>query len=97
VLKKRPKWLRRPVGASFTTALNYLAPVTSDEKDILLLKYRLCQSLGHSAGAVKRPFNVVNVIPEKPKQTAVIEPPPAPGSGHHVLGPPVGLTISEPC
>jgi len=34
----------------------------------LLLKDRLHESLGHSKGAVKRPFNVVNVIPEMPKQ-----------------------------
>jgi len=47
----------------------------------LLLKDRLCQSLGHFAGAVKRPFNVVNVIAEKPKQQAVAETAPAAGSG----------------
>lgn len=40
----------------------------------MLLKDRLCQSLGHSAGAVKRPFNVVNVLPEKPKQQPMTEP-----------------------
>jgi len=37
---------------------------------VLLLKDRLCESLGRSTGgatAARRPFNVVNVIAEKPK------------------------------
>jgi len=52
----------------------------------LLLKDRLCESLGHSSRAFKRPFNVINVIPEKPKQQPqqqqpVVEPARLPGSG----------------
>jgi len=37
---------------------------------LLLLKDRLCESLGRSTGgatAARRPFNIVNVIAEKPK------------------------------
>jgi len=34
------------------------------QMSIVLLKDRLCESLGHS-GAVKRPFNVIDVIAEQ--------------------------------
>jgi len=47
---------------------------------IQLLKDRLCESLGYSRAAAKRPFNVVNVVPEKPKQQPVAEPVQAPAS-----------------
>jgi len=47
----------------------------------MLLKDRLYESLGHSTTAVKRPFNVVNVMAEKPKQQPVAEPVRAPASG----------------
>lgn len=41
---------------------------------MLLLKHRLYESLGHSAAgaAVKRPFSVIDVIAELPKQRAAM-------------------------
>ena len=47
----------------------------------MLLKDRLYESLGHTTAAVKRPFNIVNVMAEKPKQQPVVEPVRAPAGG----------------
>ena len=47
----------------------------------MLLKDRLYESLGFSVHGGKRPFNIVNVLPEKPKQQVMAEPVRAPASG----------------
>jgi len=50
----------------------------------MLLKDRLYESLGHTTAAVKRPFNVVNVMAEKPKPQPVVEPVRAPAGGQRL-------------